>query len=124
MSQERRHYSRVNFDHEAYLHSAGERYECQLLDVSLKGVLVEVSEDFPAQSGQKAMVEVQLAGTAVQIQADSTLVFKKDNQCGFRFDEIGIDSLTHLRRLLELNTGDSDLVRKELFFIVNDSTNG
>jgi len=110
MSQERRHYSRVNFDHEAYLHSAGERYECQLLDVSLKGVLVEVSEDFPAQSGQ--------------IQADSTLVFKKDNQCGFRFDEIGIDSLTHLRRLLELNTGDSDLVRKELFFIVNDSTNG
>jgi hypothetical protein len=37
-----------------------------------------------------------------------------DGQLSLSCTEIDLDSITHLRRLLELNLGDPDLIEREL----------
>ncbi len=37
---------------------------------------------------------------------------------GFRFEAVDTDTMTHLVRLLELNTGDAETVESELLFLV------
>jgi hypothetical protein len=39
---------------------------------------------------------------------------------GFHFTEIDADSMAHLRRLLELNTGDAGEIERELERMVED----
>ena len=42
------------------------------------------------------------------------VVHETDNETGLQCNAIDIDSVTHLRRLVELNLGDSDQLNKEL----------
>ena len=121
MNDERRHFKRIPFDHEASLNYSGRIETCQLLDISLKGALVEMDPKDHSQVGTNCLFKIQLSGSQVEIVTHAKLVFKKGLQGGLVFKDMGIDSLTHLRRLVELNTGDTDEVRKELFFIVGSN---
>jgi hypothetical protein len=42
------------------------------------------------------------------------LVHHKDGHLGFRCDNIDLDSVTHLKRMVELNLGNEDVLEREL----------
>jgi hypothetical protein len=44
-------------------------------------------------------------------------VHRELNYVGFRFELIDAESMAHLRRLLELNTGQADEIGHELSFL-------
>jgi hypothetical protein len=113
-ADERRHFSRIAFHRPAELDLRVERDTCEVLDVSLKGALVEVPVGSRARVGRECVLKIRLdAGDAV-IEMAGEIAHREGNQVGVRCREIDLDSIAHLRRLVELNVGDDELLRREL----------
>lgn len=117
-SDERRRFSRIAFHRPAELDVRIARGTCEVLDVSMKGALVEVPHGFPAHVGQRCTLAIRLdAGEAV-IQMEGEVVHREGTQAGIRCVEIDLDSISHLRRLVELNVGDEEILHRELSALV------
>ena len=118
-ADERRRFSRITFHRPAELEALGERVSCELLDVSLKGALFEVPASARARVGQPATLTIRLdAGDAV-IRMLGEVVHREGRQVGLRCKEIDIESIAHLRRLVELNLGDEELLERELSALIS-----
>lgn len=116
---ERRRFSRITFHRPAELEVRTERASCELLDVSFKGALVEVPAGFPASRGEKCALAIHLdAGDAV-IRMEGEIVHREGNTAGVRCTEIDLESISHLRRLVELNVGDEAVLHRELSALVS-----
>ena len=85
----------------------------RLHDLSLKGALFEVSDAWPAQAGGQCRLQLELSeDTSIQMRA--TVMHVEGRNIGLRCDEIDIDSITALRRVVELNAADPALLEREL----------
>ena len=114
---ERRQFLRSAFHADVDIASAGRVYPARLLDLSLKGALVEQDGAWPVQVGQTCRFRLELVpGTAIMM--DTTVAHVRDSQVGLQCDHIDLDSITHLRRLVELNAGAPDLLERELALLV------
>ncbi len=100
--EERRRYTRINFDCDAAIIQGDNRYQVHLVDVSLNGVLIETPEDYAIRAAEPVDVEICLSGE-ITITMHSHLVHSSPEVLGFTCDSIDMDSMTHLRRLIELN---------------------
>lgn len=109
---ERRIFSRVSFDATTYVIHDGKREAVTLLDISLNGALIEMPAQWHAENGSKATIEIILSPD-ITILMEAHLAHIETSHAGFRCDAIDIDSMTHLRRVVELNTGEPDLVERE-----------
>ncbi len=117
-ADERRRFSRITFHRPAELEALAEQVSCELLDVSLKGALVEAPASFRGAVGQRCTLTIRLdAGDAV-IRMDGEIVHREGTQAGIRCHEIDLDSMSHLRRLVELNVGDEQVLHRELSALV------
>ena len=120
-NNERRRFTRIPFESNATLYNAENAWECQLKDISFKGILLEVPETWEGKIGDKFSLDLALiVSDQDEIQNRIhmyviTLAHLKGNQAGFRWENIDIDSFTHLRKLLELNTEDPELLDQEIF---------
>jgi len=112
-NQERRRFTRIPFDAECELHSDKGSAVVQLLDISLRGTLVESAQPLPIEIGDSARLHLYLAND-ILIEIPATLNHAAPPQYGFVAGEMEIDSITHLRRLVELNLGDEALLEREL----------
>jgi hypothetical protein len=118
-ADERRRFSRISFHRPAELDTHGERVPCDLLDVSLKGALFEVPASAGTKVGETATLTIRLdAGDAI-IRMSGNVAHREGDQVGLRCVEIDLDSIAHLRRLVELNLGDEDLLERELSSLVS-----
>lgn len=108
-----RRFQRVPFQTEAEVIKNGVAWNCTLLNIALKGALLECGR-LPLDIGEIYDIRLILPGTGISLGFRSELVHCADDRCGFKFVAVDLETLTHLRRLLELNTGDVDCVRGEL----------
>jgi len=111
---EKRLFGRVSFATDAHLELSGKRLEGQLLDISLKGALVCVQPPVEIASGTACHMVVDLSGSDISLDFNAEAVHFHNDCIGFKFTSSDPDSFAHLRRLLELNTGDPDQVEREL----------
>ena len=113
-SQERRSYQRIPFQAEIIMQSGNEEWSCNLLDISLKGMLVEPPDNLDIDTSKPCAVALFLGEeTAIHARVTITHVMKNGNW-GLQWQHIDVASLTHLRRLLELNLNDPGLLDREL----------
>lgn len=113
MTDERRHYQRVDFDAEVVMDHGDVSWVCHLVDISLKGLLVEFPDDVTANTDESYNMEFRLgADAAINMRVKAKHV--KDHLVGLEWNDIDLDSLTHLRRLLELNLPDPEEMHREL----------
>ena len=110
---EQRHYTRVSFDGRAKLSNADMSWEGRLIDVSLRGVLLEHPPGWDGQMGDAYLLELLLHNEAV-IKMQLSVVHFDKRRIGFHCDHIDLDSMGHLKRLMELNLGDEDRLNREL----------
>jgi len=115
---ERRRFSRITFHRPAELDVDSAKASCALLDVSLKGALVEVPAGFAADLGRKCTLVIRLDGGDAVIQMEGEIVHREGALAGIRCAEIDLESISHLRRLVELNVGDDELLHRELSALV------
>lgn len=110
---DRRRYTRVDFNTLARLTQGDIVYQAELLDISLKGLLVKPPEHYRIDATQPLNVLIALADDAT-IQMKVTLAHISHEVLGFTCQGIDLDSIAHLRRLVELNIGDTDAAERVL----------
>jgi hypothetical protein len=120
MTDERRQYSRIAFHSPARLVFPDRTLDVLVLDLSLKGALVRLP---PAQSIENysvCMLHVHLNEGEINdnISMEARVAHCHGEQAGLLCLTIDIDSVTHLRRLVELNLGDTGLLERELLHLV------
>lgn len=111
---DKRHFRRIPFEAEMMVAVGDHSWSCQLLDLALKGVLLESSAVLPLAQGTVANLSLPLPGSTIVLDFEAELVHCEENRLGFKFLHENLETLTHLRTLLELNTGDPEGVRSEL----------
>ena len=112
-SHDHRSFWRAPFHAEVQLTDATGTWAGELLDISLKGALLEMSADWPGVLGAKCKLRLDL-GQGATIIMQTTVAHLEGTRMGLRCDNLGLDSITHLRRLVELNAGDPNLLEREL----------
>lgn len=112
-SQDQRHFTRIAIDCQAELGCADRHWSTQLLDVSLKGALLFRPDDF-IDSGEACSLELLLKPSDIVIRMQGHIVHSEDNHLGFHCQHIDLESIAHLKRMLELNMGDEALLEREL----------
>lgn len=117
-ADERRRFSRIAFHRPAELDVLGERASCELLDVSLKGALVEVPAAFGGEKAQPCTLTVRLDAADAVVRMEGEIVHREGTALGLRCTGIDLESIAHLRRIVELNLGDEDLLHRELSALV------
>ncbi len=111
-SNERRSFSRVTFDAPAKLTlPTGEIIETKIHDLSLKGVMLEINTGNKLENGSYQLTLT--LSEDICINMDISLSHQEVSHAGFICDYIDVDSMTHLRRLVELNMGDVSLLDRE-----------
>ena len=113
-SDERRRFVRILFDAPVTLKTQDASFASHLIDISLKGALVRCPDDWKAFINDPVELAVSLDETQTLIRMQVQLAHAEHDHIGFICKEIDIDSITHLRRLVELNLGDADLLEREL----------
>lgn len=113
-AENRRKFTRIVFSAPCELRQGQRQWQCGLLDISLKGVLIECPQAFDADLSQSVLLVVSLPGMASSIMLDGMIKHADDKQVGIKINMIDIDSASNLRRLIELNVGDDSLLKREL----------
>lgn len=109
-----RRFRRIPFETEMQIAIGDRNWSCQLLDLALKGALLESAVTLPLAQGTVASLSLPLSGSEIVLSFEAELIHREGNRLGFKFLHENLETLTHLRTLLELNTGDPDGVRSEL----------
>lgn len=109
-----RHFRRIPFEAEVNLHCAQGNWTGELLDVALRGAMVGTSLPLPLIPGARCDLRISLPGTPILLDFQAELAHCEECRYGFRFISENLETLTHLRKLIELNTGDAETTRSEL----------
>ena len=120
MSEERRRHCRITFDSAAHILVDDAEFSVEVLDLSLKGALLGIPEDAMLAVGAACFLRLTLDEDGDQICMECTVVHCATGRAGLASTAIDVDSITHLRRLVELNLGDDDLLQRELSALVGD----
>ncbi|GGO73734.1 PilZ domain-containing protein [Bowmanella pacifica] len=118
-AENRRKFTRIVFSAPCELRQGQRQWQCGLLDISLKGVLIECPADFDADLKQSILLVVSLPGMTSSIMLDGQIKHADNKQIGIKINMIDIDSASNLRRLIELNVGDDSLLKRELEALVS-----
>jgi hypothetical protein len=114
MSDERRRFTRVPFDANTLLQQDHWQSPVQLIDISLHGLLVLQPDSWDQAQPQAPFSAIIELNDGQQIRMEATLSHAEEGLLGFVCEHIDLDSISHLRRLIALNTGDAVLLEREL----------
>ncbi|RON63231.1 PilZ domain-containing protein [Pseudomonas fluorescens] len=109
----RRRFKRIAFDARTELSQGQFIWPVKLIDLSLKGLLIERPEPWLGDREQDFFVDIHLSDD-VDIQMDVHLAHEDHGQLGFVCRHIGLESIQRLRRLIELNLADEAELEREL----------
>lgn len=110
---EQRRFKRISFLQKVEVKIAGQYYETHCIDISLRGILLVLPTSAQWQAGQELDVRITLTPEEV-IDMHCTLMHLDEDVAGCKCDSLDIDSLTSLRRLLELNLANPQEMNREL----------
>ncbi|MGI3002826.1 PilZ domain-containing protein [Shewanella algae] len=109
---DKRKFSRILFSLDAQLSRGEMVWDTHLLDLCLNGALVEEPADFAPEGVLE--LSFRLPQSEVQLSMEAELVHRRNGRLGLKCALIDVESISHLRRLLELNLGDASLLHREL----------
>lgn len=112
-TENRRKFRRIVFDGDARVYSDRAMWQARLLDLSLRGAMIARPDGWDGQRGKTQRLELRLAAGLI-ISVSAIIARAGHNVVGYRFERMDFDSFARLKRLIELNTGDPDSVRREL----------
>ncbi|MBR9726490.1 PilZ domain-containing protein [Shewanella intestini] len=111
---ERRKFSRILFGANAYIALAEQTWKTTILDLSLNGALIKRPNNFVGKLNTLLKLEFVLPDSEVQLVIDAMLIHKTPEHLGLKCVHIDVESISHLRRIIELNIGDAELLNREI----------
>ncbi|HKZ16378.1 MAG TPA: PilZ domain-containing protein [Geobacteraceae bacterium] len=113
-----RRFSRIKVSEKIIITCNNHTVEADLLDISLKGALVRIEKPVDCQRGNKWSLSLRLSGSDIIMQFIAEVMHVRGDLVGVKFVETDLDTMIHLRNLMEARTMDPDQVRNELNFLV------
>lgn len=113
-NEDRRHFSRILFDTPARLLIGGDALPVHVHDLSLKGAMIRFASQPGWANGTSCTLELILNEGETLIRMDMEVAYRQQDCIGLVCREIDLDSMIHLRRLVELNLGDETLLDRDL----------
>jgi hypothetical protein len=114
---DRRQYSRVDFQARVAVSQGDVSFITDLVDVSLNGLLIKTPNEYHLRSDLPCTAKIILSDEA-QISMQAALVHSGNHSLGFHCTSIDMDSITHLRRLIEINLEDPNASERVLAELV------
>ncbi|CAM3263607.1 PilZ domain-containing protein [Pseudomonas floridensis] len=114
---DRRRFKRIAFDAKTDMKQGDQSWKVQLVDLSLKGLLIEKPDPWTGDPDQNFLVDIHLSPD-VYVEMDARLAHDHNGQLGFVCLHIGLQSISHLKRLIELNLGDQAELDRELAALI------
>ena len=118
-ANERRRFQRVAFDAPTVIAQGERQWSAALHDISLKGLLIGTPRDWNGDPDQPFEALIELGNEAL-VKMEVMLTRTQPQSLGFVCRHIDLESISHLRRLIELNLGDEQLLERELAALGDD----
>ncbi|WP_268797949.1 PilZ domain-containing protein [Pseudomonas huanghezhanensis] len=115
--EDRRRFKRIVFDAKTELTQGEKSWPVKLIDLSLKGLLIERPSPWLGNPDDVFTVDIHL-NVDTDLQMEVRLTHDDNNRLGFVCEHIDLESVTHLRRLIELNLADQDELDRELAALI------
>jgi len=114
--QTRRHFTRIPFDADYCLHdpNADKHWRGKVIDLSLKGALIECPDNLAPVMGEEFVLELILGSDGLKVVMLVSIVHAENNHIGLHCHHIDLESMSHLRKILEFNLGKPELVEREI----------
>jgi len=116
----RRRFHRIFFDGPCRLHQGEASWPTEVADISLKGILLKEPSQWDGDPSQPFEVVIQLARQDIAIVMALALKHHEAGSLGFVCQYIDLESASHLKRLVELNLGDPNMLSRELSALGGD----
>ncbi|MGY3172689.1 hypothetical protein ACVWYU_002076 [Pseudomonas sp. TE12234] len=110
---DRRRFKRIAFDARTELRQGECTWPVKLIDLSLKGLLIERPTPWLGNPQQEFFVDIHLSEDT-DIAMDVELTHEDKGQLGFVCRHISLESIERLRRVIELNLADEAELEREL----------
>ena len=114
---ERRRFVRIEFHAKTELTQGPFTWPVKLLDLSLKGLLIEKPKPWLGNAEKTFMGDIHLSNE-VEVKMEVRLTHDDHGHLGFVCEHIDLDSIAHLRRLVELNLADHDELEREFAALI------
>ncbi|MGC3837121.1 PilZ domain-containing protein [Moritella viscosa] len=109
----KRHFQRILFDHNATLTCNGHQWSINVIDLSLRGLSCTRPRNVKFNINQLMTLSISLTQEQVIIM-EAILVHNEDHVLGLRYTRIDINSISELRRLVQLNLADESLLHRDI----------
>lgn len=116
---EKRHFTRIEFDANARLMHGDQDCPTRLLDISLKGALLEQPVGLNLELQDPVSLYLLLSDDVTEIRMSGRVAHQESGHLGIVCDHIDVDSASHLRRIVELNTGSEALLEREIEALIH-----
>lgn len=110
----RRQFSRILFSIQAELEIDDQSLSVKIQDISLNGALLSIDTQGVVFSKKLGLLSFKLNEAEEKIKMNVVVVSQEENDIHVQCQGIDIDSVSSLRRLIELNLGDDEQLNKEL----------
>jgi hypothetical protein len=118
MSENRR-FTRIPFDAQTTVSQGNHSWPVDLIDISLNGLLFKQPDVWNIHPGNPLMIDIHLADQT-HIKMACNLVHTTPAYVGCRCHHIDLDSITLLKRLIELNLGSDGYLERELAALIKE----
>ena len=116
---EKRRFTRIPFNATAHLASSDGSWFSKLVEVSLKGALITAPKDWQAELGEHFLLEIRLDNSDVVISMEVAVAHIDADHIGLNCINIGLESISHLRRLIDFNLGNEEMLDRELHHLID-----
>ena len=113
-STERRRFDRIATDKPVVIRADAAEHRGVVLDISLRGALLAVDDAWRPAHGQQVEAEVRLDEAMSCIAMSGEVAHVEGNRIGLHCLVLDLESARRLRRLVELNLADPELLERNL----------
>lgn len=110
---ERRRFSRIVYQAPATLTQDEHQVDASIKDLSLHGLLVACDES-DSLDLKPLSIRFSLPDSDVTIELVGRIIAKNDHILRVSIEHIDLESISHIKRIVELNVGDDKLLHREI----------
>lgn len=120
---ERRKFSRITFSGKCSLTEKisgdTETWPSELLDISLNGALICRPPSWHTTDDTTIQLNLCLEGSDIVLEIGGQICHQEDELLGIKFLTLSLESISHLKRLIQLNLADEELMHREISQLIN-----
>ncbi|MEL7325538.1 MAG: PilZ domain-containing protein [Pseudomonadota bacterium] len=114
---ERRRFSRIIYQVPALIEQRNLAMQATIQDLSLYGLLLKVEGAKPLDSLLPVEVGFSFIQSEQMMQFSAGIVSIAGNEIRLKISNIDIESISQLKRFIELNVGNNELLNRELEYL-------